>query len=251
MRELGSNSTRSACNRPPPIRARTEPVPTKRCNWLSNSWRSALISSSKGGGGTAAAGVFGPGAAGLGAGGPAAGGPTAGGPTAGGTAAGGPLRGAGVPVGSGWGARAWAISRSTGVSDPPAVSVAGSAVSDCGAAVWLAEPSLTAVFVAMLPIAPCSGTSSGTNCSVTTPPVATISVLAISVTTVPVATVPVAGWEAAFKGRPDPNRAMTPRPKPKTSDLLWESPGAVGSSGEPVVNRLRGTTGSPGVAERG
>jgi hypothetical protein len=109
----------------------------------------------------------------------------------------------------------------------------------------------------MLPIASCSGTK----CSVTGLPVATISALAIpvlaisalaiSVATVPEATVSVAGWEAAFKGRPDPNRAMTPRPKPKTSDLLWESPGAVGSSGEPVVNRLRGTTGSPGVAERG
>jgi hypothetical protein len=93
---------------------------------------------------------------------------------------------------------------------------------------------------------------------VTTPPVATISVLAIcvlrisvlaiSVTTVPVATVSVAGWEAAFKGRPEPNRAMTPKPKVKANDLPWKSPAAVGSSGEPVVNLLRGTTGSPGVA---
>jgi len=83
-----------------------------------------------------------------------------------------------------------------------------------------------------------------------------LSALAISVEIVPVATVSVAtvsarGWEAACKGRPDPNRAMTPNPKLTASDLLWESPGAVGSSGEPVVNRLRGTTGSPGVAERG
>jgi hypothetical protein len=98
----------------------------------------------------------------------------------------------------------------------------------------VAEPTPTLVFVAILPI----------------------SVLAISVETVPVATVSVAtvsaaGWEAACRGRPDPNRAMTPKPKVKAIDLPWKSPGAVGSSGEPVVNRLRGTTGSPGVAERG
>jgi hypothetical protein len=113
------------------------------------------------------------------------------------------------------------------------------------------------VFVAMLPIASCSGT----NCSVTALPVATISALAIwvlaisglalSVLAISVATVSVAGWAAACRGRPEPNRAMKPKPKLRANDLPWVSPEAVGSSGEPVVNRLRGTTGSPGVAERG
>jgi hypothetical protein len=108
------------------------------------------------------------------------------------------------------------------------------------------------VFVAMLPIASCSDT----NFSVTALPVATISALAISVLeisalAISVATVSVAGRVAACSGRPDPNRAMKPKPKVKARDLPWVSPGAVGSSGEPVVNRLRGTTGSPGVAERG
>jgi hypothetical protein len=121
----------------------------------------------------------------------------------------------------------------------------------------LAEPSLRVVFVAMLPIASCSGT----NWSVTSLPVATISPLALSVLGISVlalsalaiseATVSVAGRAAACRGRPEPNRAMTPKPKVKAIDLPWKSPGAVGSSGEPVVNRLRGTTGSPGVAERG
>jgi len=162
-----------------------------------------------------------------------------------------------VPAAAGPGARAWAISRSTGVSDPPAVSGAGSGVSDCGAGVWLAGPSLTVAFVAMLPIASCSGTK----CSVTGLPVATISALAIRVLAVcllsipvlaiSVATVSVAGWAAACRGRPEPTRAIRPKPKLRAKDLPWVSPGAVGSSGEPVVNRLRGTTGSPGVAERG
>jgi hypothetical protein len=136
----------------------------------------------------------------------------------------------------------------------------------------LAEPSLTVVFVAMLPIASCSGT----NWSVTSLPVATISplalsplalsslalsvlgisvlalsLLALSALAISEATVSVAGRAAACRGRPEPNRAMTPKPKVKANDLPWKSPGAVGSSGEPVVNRLRGTTGSPGVAERG
>jgi hypothetical protein len=126
----------------------------------------------------------------------------------------------------------------------------------------LAEPSLRVVFVAMLPIASCSGT----NWSVTSLPVATISplalsplalsvlgilVLALSALAISEATVSVAGRAAACRGRPEPNRAMTPKPKVKAIDLPWKSPGAVGSSGEPVVNRLRGTTGSPGVAERG
>jgi hypothetical protein len=134
----------------------------------------------------------------------------------------------------------------------------------------------------MLPIA----SWSGSNCSVTSLPVATISLLAISalaiselaisvlalsvlsfsvlafsevaisglalsVLAISVATVSVAGRAAACVGRQDPNRAMTPRPKVRAKDLPRDSPGAVGSSGEPVVNRLRGTTGSPGVAERG
>jgi hypothetical protein len=118
------------------------------------------------------------------------------------------------------------------------------------------------VFVAMLPIAFCSGT----NCSVTALPVTalpvatisalaiselTISVLAIPALAISVATISVAGWEAACKGRPELTRAMTPKPKLRANDLPWEDPAAVGSSGEPVVNRLRGTTGSPGVAERG
>jgi hypothetical protein len=109
----------------------------------------------------------------------------------------------------------------------------------------------------MLPIASCPGT----NCSVTALPVATISALAICVLAVCllsipvlaifVATVSVAGWEAACRGRPEPTKAMRPKPKLRANDLPWESPAAVGSSGEPVVNLLRDTTGSPGVAERG
>jgi hypothetical protein len=165
-------------------------------------------------------------------------------------------------MGWGWGEKAWAISRSAVASTPYAFSGAGSGLSDCGAGVWLAGPSLTVVFAAMLPIASCPGT----NCSVTALPVATISALAICVLaicvlavcllSIPVlaifvATVSVAGWEAACRGRPEPTKAMRPKPKLRANDLPWESPAAVGSSGEPVVNLLRDTTGSPGVAERG
>jgi hypothetical protein len=113
------------------------------------------------------------------------------------------------------------------------------------------------VFVAMLPIAFCSGSNcSVTALPVTALPVATIFALAISVPAIPalaisVATISVTGWDAACRGRPEPTRAMRPKPKLRANDLPWEDPAAVGSSGEPVVNRLRGTTGSPGVAERG
>ena len=62
---------------------------------------------------------------------------------------------------------------------------------------------------------------------------------------------PVEDRAAAWSGKTDPPRVTTPNPKVMTSDQVWESPGAVASLGEPVVNRLRGTTGSPGVAERG
>jgi hypothetical protein len=88
---------------------------------------------------------------------------------------------------------------------------------------------------------------------VTALPVATISalavcVLAISVLAISVATVSVAGWEAACRGRPEPTKAIRPKLKLRANDLPWEGPAAVGSSGEPVVNLLRDTTGSPGVA---